>query len=317
MRFWLLGSKDEVKTAIEKAFAEVENDIRQNTRFLHEEHDPILPDLWSVPGDQAFARESALAPTTAKIARDHAHSAAVAKRSGREVPACLDRSGYLFTNGKPFTVKAQRSSVRTRSSWLGRFLTMRDYDYFSRVGTAIGVRAVAPQTRITVDDTTSKQRYFDSVISIQRAGRHHASPMPFSANANGASELNTVDCLPLHAVQGYLYMGLNTGVVFSTDWLTASSFAAATATGDVVSMEDEASTSTPRSRAWEFRRVDWFHQHMVVFNNASGAYKTCSSPTGGSTPTSFQELLRPSNFWESSFQTDPHQFDFAPPWGGH
>jgi hypothetical protein len=66
MRFWLLGSKDEIKTAIEKAFAEVENDIRQNTRFLHEEHDPkYCPTCGQFLETKAFAQESSLSPTHA------------------------------------------------------------------------------------------------------------------------------------------------------------------------------------------------------------------------------------------------------------
>lgn len=64
MRFWLLGSKDEVKTAIEKAFAEVENDVRQNTRLLHEEHDPhYCPTCGQLITEKAFAQEAALLPS--------------------------------------------------------------------------------------------------------------------------------------------------------------------------------------------------------------------------------------------------------------
>jgi hypothetical protein len=240
---------------------------------------------------------------------------AVANDLGEKCQLILGNFGYRFTNGKQPTIRAQRSSS-PNAVFVGSadFLTMRDYDYFSRV-VQNDWRNGQSQIRITVDDPVSKKRFYDSNnIDISTQGIIRLIN-GLAANANGTSSLSTPDTMPLHAAGGYLYMGLNNQMAFSSTWTSAPSSAPTTAPGDIVSMEDDGQYIYCSINGLGIQRgLIGSTATTTVFNNLSGNYKNMLFVNRRLYALEFSGSPATSNFWE--FNTSGTRTnDFAPPVG--
>lgn len=140
--------------------------------------------------------------------------AAVANDIGEKCQIIVGSVGYIFTNGQPMVFQAQHSS-NPNAVFVGSsdYLTMRDYDYFSRVFLNNWQRG-AGQIVLVVDDPTSKTRFYDSTgVDVHDAGRFYCVRALIGVGdpTAGRSNLTT-------AGAGYLYLSVQGGVDFSTTW---------------------------------------------------------------------------------------------------
>lgn len=144
--------------------------------------------------------------------------------------------GYVLANwrlGLPpvWTVRPQLGRQRSDAIFVSsdEFLTMRDYDYFSRIFLNDFRRGMG-QVAIQVDDPISKTRFYDSLgLHINDPGR--VVPCKAMTNLFPPSSPTSSVAKPLLAIGGYLYAGSTDAVVFHADWSGPLTSAATSATG--------------------------------------------------------------------------------------
>ena len=162
-------------------------------------------------------------------------TAAVANDLGERAQIVIGDWAYLFANRQPAMRVSPQRGYNPEAIYVSpsEHLSMRDYDYFSRVFMN-DWRGGAGQIAYVVEDPLSKRRFYDSTgMVVSDAGRFSCA-RNITANTNGTSANTTA--LPLQEAGGLLYMGESSAVEYSAAWSSAPSSAATSSAGNVTAL---------------------------------------------------------------------------------